>query len=63
MPYQVEFDSTNQILRARFEGRVTDEELKAYYQRATEIVALINPRAGIANLAFVTGVHVTQPVW
>jgi hypothetical protein len=59
VPYQVEFDSTNQILRARFEGRVTDEELKAYYQRAREIVAQINPRAGITDFSAVTSFEVS----
>ena len=59
MPYQFEFDSTNQIFRARFEGRVTDEELKAYYQRGTEIVAQINPRAGIADFSAVTSFEVS----
>ena len=31
MPYQFEFDSRNQILRARFEREATDEDLKEYY--------------------------------
>jgi len=28
MPYQNDVDSTNRILHARFEGRVTDDEVK-----------------------------------
>ena len=59
MPYQVEFDSTNQILRACFKGRVTDEELKAFYQHATEIASHINPRAGITDFSAVTSFEVS----
>ena len=32
MPYRVEFDSTHRILRARFIGRVTDEDLRDVYR-------------------------------
>jgi 3-hydroxyacyl-CoA dehydrogenase len=39
MPHRFDFDSTRRILRGRFEGRVTDEELKEYYLAAGKHVA------------------------
>jgi hypothetical protein len=54
MSYQFEFDSTNRILRCRFEGHVTDEDLKEYYVAASLHVAKINPRSVITDMSAVT---------
>ena len=59
MPYRIEFDSSHQILRGQFEGRVTDEELKEFYQVATETVARIQPRGGIMDFSAVTSFEVS----
>ena len=60
MAYSFEFDSRNQILRGRFENRVTDKELKAYYQVATQHAARINPQAGITDFSAVTDFDVSH---
>ena len=59
MPYHFDFDSTNQILRGRFEGRVINEELRNFYQIAGHLVAKICPRAGITDFASVTSLEVS----
>jgi hypothetical protein len=59
MPYHFEFDSTNQILRCRFEGRVTDEALKEYYQVVADYDARTAPRAGILDMSAVTSFEVS----
>ena len=56
MPYHIDFDSTNRILRARFEGRVTDDELKEVYRFGQENVARFDPLAGITDFSGVTTV-------
>jgi hypothetical protein len=55
-----EFDSQNQILRARFDGRVTDEELMAFYGLATEHVARILPCVGITDFSAVASFEVSH---
>jgi hypothetical protein len=57
MPYRFDFDSTNQILRGRIEGRVTDKELKAFYLHACELAKTTNPRAAIADFSAVTSLN------
>jgi hypothetical protein len=54
MPYHFEFDSTNRILRCRFEGQITDEDLKAYYRLLQQYDAQIAPLAGILDMSEVT---------
>lgn len=56
MAYHIDFDSTSRILRARFEGRVTDDELKDVYRFGKEHVAQFNPQAGITDFSGVTEV-------
>lgn len=60
VPYLFEFDSDQQILRARFEGRVTDWELKEYYPLANQHVARLKPRVGIADFTDVTSFDVSS---
>ena len=60
MPYYFEIDSTERIARCRFEGRLTDEELRKCYQTASEIVALRDPRAGIIDLSAIKSYEVSS---
>ncbi|HEY4709761.1 MAG TPA: hypothetical protein VIH46_06300 [Candidatus Acidoferrales bacterium] len=54
MPYHFEFDSTHRILRCRMDGRVTDDELRAYYRDAERCATETDPLAGILDLSGVT---------
>ena len=56
MAYHIDFDSTNRILRARFEGTVTDDELKEVYRFGQENVTRFDPRSGITDFSGVTTV-------
>jgi hypothetical protein len=56
MPYQIVYDSTNRILRARFEGRVTDDELTEVHRLGQALAARIDSHAGIADFSDVTTV-------
>ena len=56
MPHHIDFDPTNRILRARFEGHITDDELKEAYQFGQTHVARIDPQAGIVDFSGVTTV-------
>ena len=56
MPYQIDFDSMNRILRARFEGRVTDDDLRSGYRFGQENVRRFDPLSGIADFSGVTTV-------
>jgi hypothetical protein len=56
MPYRIVYDPTNRILRARFEGRVTDGELKEVYRLGQKQAARIDPYAGITDFSDVTTV-------
>jgi hypothetical protein len=60
MPYLIEFDAKNRIIRGRFEGRVTDEELKEYYREMTKYVALTGPCAGITDFSAATSFEVSS---
>jgi len=59
MPYQIVYDRSNRILRARFEGRVTDEELTAVYQLGQGLVTRLDTQAGITDFSDVTTVAFT----
>lgn len=54
MAYHFEFDSENQILRTRYEGRVTDEEVTTSFRLVRAHAARNYPRAVIADLSAVT---------
>ena len=56
MAYQIDFDSTNRILRARFEGLVTDDDLKDVYRFGREYVTRLDPLSGITDFSGVTTV-------
>jgi hypothetical protein len=59
MPYHFDFDSTHRILRCRFEGRVTDYELKEYYVAARRLVAAKDPTFGITDFTAAESVDVS----
>lgn len=59
MSYHFDFDSTSRILRCRFEGRLTAEELTNYLRTVGQYVALVRPRGGITDLSAVTSFDVT----
>lgn len=54
MPYRIVYDTTNRILRARSEGRVTDDELKEVYRLGQAQATRIDPHAGITDFSAVT---------
>jgi hypothetical protein len=56
MSYQIDFDAKNRILRARFQGRVTDDDLKDVYRFGQENVARFDPLSGITDFSGVTAV-------
>ena len=56
MSYQIDFDATNRILRARFQGRVTDDDLRDVYHFGQENVARFDPLSGITDFSEVTTV-------
>jgi hypothetical protein len=56
VPYQIDFDATNRILRARFVGAVTDDDLKNVYRLGEEHAARFDPLSGITDFTDVTAV-------
>ena len=56
MPYQIDFDTTNRILRACFKGRVTDDDLREVYRFGQEHVARFDPLSGITDFSEATEV-------
>ena len=59
MSYQFDFDSTNRILRGRFEGRITAEELTDYLETVGHYIARTDPRGGVTDLSAVTTIEAT----
>ncbi len=60
VPYHFEFDATNRILRAKFQGHLTNEDLKEYYSLASTLVAKMNPSSAILDLSDVTTLELTS---
>ncbi len=54
MSCQFEFDLKNSVLRARFEGLVTDQIITEFYACAGEYVARTLPRATIVDFSAIT---------
>ncbi len=59
MPYHFDFDSTNRILRCRFSGRVTDDDLKEYYRVAAQFIARTDAAAGLTDFSGADSVEVS----
>jgi hypothetical protein len=62
MPYRFEFDSTNSILQGRFEGFVSEQELRNYYQSAVKHVARLSPRSYIVDVSAVTSTNISTGI-
>jgi hypothetical protein len=56
VPFQVDFDATNRIFRARLIGRVTDDDLRETYRIGQEHVERFDPVAGITDFSEATAV-------
>ena len=56
MPYLIDFDATNRILRSRFIGRVTDDDLREMYGFGLDNIARLDPLAGITDFSEVSEV-------
>jgi hypothetical protein len=59
MSFAFDFDSANRILRCRFRGRVTDEDLTNYLRIVGQYVTLTRPRGGVTGLSKVSSWEVT----
>ena len=59
MLYHFDFDSKYKILRCRFDGGVTDEDLKDFYRLAAEFVERTDPRGAIIDFSAVTSFEVS----
>lgn len=59
MPCRIVYDRTNRILRAWFDGRVTDQELTDVYRLGQKLVPQLDPLAGITDFSDVTTVAFT----
>jgi hypothetical protein len=56
VPYLIDFDATNRILRARCIGRVTDDDLRDMYRFGQDNVARFDPLSGITDFSQVSEV-------
>ena len=54
MAFRFEFDSANQILLSRFEGRFTDESAAEFHTAAWKYAAATDAKAGVVDFASVT---------
>ena len=62
MPYSFDFDWKHRILRSRFYGRITDEELRAYYRSLYQVFFRIRPIGGVLELSKTTVFKVSAKV-
>lgn len=60
MAFHFEFNSTNRILRCRFSGPVTDEDLVGFYRTAVLLAGSLDPLTGIVDFSSVTDFGVTS---
>jgi hypothetical protein len=58
--YQFDFDATHKIIRGRFAGRVTDEEIKNYYREATAYGEMSGALAGVTDFSAATSFAVSR---
>jgi hypothetical protein len=59
VPFQFDFNSEHHILRARFEGRVLESELREYYRQGRSVVAQTDPRAAITDFSDASSLDVS----
>ena len=62
LPYQFDFDPKHHIIRGRFAGRITDEELKASYQEALAHGKNTRALAVVADFSKAIASEVSQAV-
>jgi hypothetical protein len=60
VPYQFDFDSTHKIIRGRFEGRVTDEDVKNYYREAVAYGKMSGALAGLTDFSAASSFEVSR---
>jgi len=59
MPYRFEFDPKNSILHGCFEGFVSKQDVRNYYQTAVKHVARLSPNSYVVDVSAVTSTTVT----
>lgn len=59
MPYHFDFDPIHRILRTRFDGQLTDEQMREYYAVASNLADSLDLSGGIMDLSAVTSLEVT----
>lgn len=59
MPYIFDFDLTNDILRCRLDGRVTDAVLRDFFRAGSEQAVRTHPGAGVIDFSEVTSLEVS----
>jgi hypothetical protein len=59
MPYSFDYDLTNDILRCRLGGRVTDGVLQEFFQVGSRHARTTQPSAGVVDLSEVTSLEVS----
>jgi hypothetical protein len=59
MSYTFDYDLTNDILRCRLGGRVTDGVLQEFFQRGSQHARTTQPSAGVVDLSEVTSLEVS----
>jgi hypothetical protein len=60
MAVRFEFDSTNKLLVARLDGRLTDKSLKEFYEAVRKHATATDARMGIADFSAVTEFDVSS---
>jgi hypothetical protein len=60
MAFYFEFNLANRILRCRFSGPVTDEDLVGFYRTAVLLAGSLDPLTGIVDFSSVTDFQVTS---
>jgi hypothetical protein len=60
VPYHFDFDPVHKILRCRFSGALSDEELRAYYREAGKRAELYRPAAGVMDFSDTQSVNVSR---
>jgi hypothetical protein len=57
--YSFDVDWKHRILRCRFHGRVTDEDVKGFYLTAYKLAFHIQPRAGVVDTSAASSFEVS----
>lgn len=60
MPFHFDFDLSNKIIRCRFNGLITDDNLKEFYETASKYGALNPSFIGILDTSGVTVVNLSS---